>query len=126
MEGTGAGIVILVRSLPQGSAGIGVVLLVLAVSILALVDGTAKHMSADGYPVLQVAWARFFFQAMVTMDRAGQSGARSNPRSAATLRRGSCRSMTRKTIPQMTTPATRGGPRPTMKYSKSIKLNYIH
>ena len=36
-----------------------------------------------------------------------------DPRPAATLRRGSCRSMTRKTIPQTTAPATRGGPRPT-------------
>lgn len=41
--------------------------LALAVSLLSLLDGGAKFLSHAGYPVLQIVWARFFFQAVVTV-----------------------------------------------------------
>ncbi len=45
----------------------GAVILTVAVSLLSLVDGNAKYLSAAGYPVLQIVWARFFFQAVMTV-----------------------------------------------------------
>jgi drug/metabolite transporter (DMT)-like permease len=38
----------------------GIALMVAAMVIVPLMDGLAKHLSAD-YPVLQVVWARYFF-----------------------------------------------------------------
>ncbi len=72
------------------------------------------QLSFSGRPRLISIWSSMpRGKPLQPMERAGQSGAGSDPRSAATLRRGSYRSMTRKTIPQTTAPATKGGPRPT-------------
>jgi drug/metabolite transporter (DMT)-like permease len=72
------------RGLPRQNAGLGILLLVVAVSLLSLLDGTAKHLSALGHPVLQVAWARFFFQAVITLPPAAlrHGGALWRPRAA--------------------------------------------
>ncbi len=52
----------------QGSTtGKGILLILIAVNILPFVDGTAKLLIADGYHVIQVLWARYFFSTIVTL-----------------------------------------------------------
>ncbi|MBC6441514.1 MAG: DMT family transporter [Rhodospirillales bacterium] len=53
-------------ALPRSGLGAALVLLLPAVSILSGVDGMAKYLSGIGYSVLQIVWARYVFQTLLT------------------------------------------------------------
>jgi len=42
-----------------------IALLVVAVNLLAMMDGMVKYLAEAGYPALQILWARFFFNALL-------------------------------------------------------------
>lgn len=52
------------RGTLAGREGRGIVLILLAVLCFALLDATSKTLARD-YPVLQVAWARYFFHLLI-------------------------------------------------------------
>ncbi len=54
-------------SIDRASLTKGIVLLLLAFNILAVMDGLAKYLAESGYPVVQILWARFFFNAMLIL-----------------------------------------------------------
>ncbi len=45
----------------------GIILMLVAVNILAVMDGLAKYLAEAGYPVIQILWARFFFNALLVL-----------------------------------------------------------
>lgn len=50
----------------QGTPAIGIALMLGAMSIVPVMDGIAKVLSAD-YPVLQIVWARYFFHLLLLL-----------------------------------------------------------
>lgn len=50
----------------SSAQGKGIALMIVAMTLVPLMDGTAKYLTAD-YPVLQIVWARYFFHLLAVM-----------------------------------------------------------
>jgi drug/metabolite transporter (DMT)-like permease len=48
----------------------GILFFVVAMNLLPFLDGTAKQLLHDGYNVLQILWARYFFSTLLTLPLA--------------------------------------------------------
>jgi drug/metabolite transporter (DMT)-like permease len=55
---------------PRGALASALLLLLPAVTILSGVDGMAKYLTEVGYSVLQIVWARYLFQTILTFPLA--------------------------------------------------------
>ena len=53
------------RSIDKASLTKGIILLLVAFNIQAIMDGLAKYLAEAGHPVIQILWARFFFNALL-------------------------------------------------------------
>jgi len=47
--------------------GKGVLLFLAAWAVIPVMDACAKKLGQDGYPIIQIVWARFFFNAMIVL-----------------------------------------------------------
>ena len=57
-------------TMPRSGLGAALLLLLPAVTILSGVDGMAKYLTEVGYSVLQIVWARYLFQTILTFPLA--------------------------------------------------------